>query len=224
MADKINILSTKTLSLPQILKLDSGQFNLTSTDFITINPINFDVDKLKASATNWIITSKNALLLLFESVSDEILKNIDFYCVGENTAQLIKDKNLTLIVSKSSSKDLGECILKEHQNITFSFIVGSLRRNELPSLFTKNNVKFEEFNIYETVLVPQKIEDKLDAILFFSPSGIKSYLIKNIIEDEQIFCIGNTTATEAKKHSQNINIADSQTIEAVLEHTKQYYA
>jgi uroporphyrinogen-III synthase len=62
-----------------------------------------------------------------------------------------------------------------------------------------------------------------DGILFFSPSGIKSYVLKNAITTETLFCIGNTTATEAKKHSTNIIIAKNQTIESVIESVKKHY-
>jgi uroporphyrinogen-III synthase len=224
MNDKINILSTKTLSLSQILIMDALKFNLTSVDFIAIKPIEFDYEKLKSSPLNWIITSKNSLKILFNLFSFETLKYINFYCVGDNTSQIIKDKKLNLAESKSTSKELGESILLNSQTSSFSFIAGSSRRNELPSILTNNNINFKEFIVYETVLKAQKIEEKLDAILFFSPSGIKGYLLNNSITNEQLFCIGQTTATEAKKYSTNINIAAEQTFEAVLEHTKQYYA
>lgn len=224
MSGKINILSTKALSLSQIKILDESKFNLTSTDFIDIKPTGFDIDSLKLSSKNWIITSKNSLEIILDLITLDRLKAINFYCVGDKTAQIIKNNQLNLIESKLSSKELGEAIASSHKHHTFSYIAGTHRRPELPNILADNEISFQEFTIYETLLIPYKIEEQFDGILFFSPSGIKSYTSKNTIKYEQIFSIGNTTATEAKKYSNNINIAAEQTIEAVLELTKQHYA
>ena len=52
--------------------------------------------------------------------------------------------------------------------------------------------------------------------MFFSPSGVKSFSIKNKINNAIAFCIGETTANEAKKITQNIIIANKASIENVL--------
>ena len=47
-------------------------------------------------------------------------------------------------------------------------------------------------------------------------SGIRSYLLENTLGESTLFCIGNTTASEAQKHSKNIIVANKPTVENVL--------
>ena len=68
-----------------------------------------------------------------------------------------------------------------------------------------------------------KISVKIDGILFFSPSGIKSFLLDNEIKNEVCFCIGNTTAATLNEITSNIIIAKKHKIEAVLKACIKYY-
>jgi uroporphyrinogen-III synthase len=63
----------------------------------------------------------------------------------------------------------------------------------------------------------------MDSILFFSPSGVSSYVKKNSITDEICFCIGNTTAKAVEKYSKNIVIANQPTVENVIIQCINYY-
>jgi uroporphyrinogen-III synthase len=71
--------------------------------------------------------------------------------------------------------------------------------------------------VYETTLTPQKIKNSVEAILFFSPSGVESYLKDNTLKKEVCFCIGETTAEALQKTTKNIIIAENPTIEDVIE-------
>jgi uroporphyrinogen-III synthase len=55
-----------------------------------------------------------------------------------------------------------------------------------------------------------------DGILFFSPSGVESYLQENKIENEACFCIGNTTAEALKYITPNRIIANQPNMESVI--------
>ena len=69
-----------------------------------------------------------------------------------------------------------------------------------------------------------KITKKLDGILFFSPSAVESYLTNNKIKNEVCFCIGTTTASALEtKKIKNIVIAETPTIEEVIEEVIEYY-
>ena len=99
-----------------------------------------------------------------------------------------------------------------------------MRRNELEGILKDRKIQLNEFNIYSTTLSPSEIKlFPTDGILFFSPSAIQSYVLKNKITTETLFCIGNTTATEAKKYSTNIIIAKTHTLESVTESVKIHY-
>ncbi|HAV55223.1 MAG TPA: uroporphyrinogen-III synthase, partial [Aequorivita sp.] len=90
------------------------------------------------------------------------------------------------------------------------------------SKLKENHIAFEEIEVYKTTLNPKKFERQFDAILFFSPSGVRSYCEErsNLINDEPTFvCIGTTTASEAKKYSENVVIANATTVESVIAKT-----
>ena len=66
----------------------------------------------------------------------------------------------------------------------------------------------------------KKFDQNWDGILFFSPSGVASYISENKDQrNTHAFCIGQTTATSAKKHFKSVVVAHTSTIESVLEKT-----
>ena len=68
------------------------------------------------------------------------------------------------------------------------------------------------------------ITNKLDGILFFSPSAVESYLKLNTIKEEMCFCIGETTAEALEnKKIKNIIIADKPSVENVIYEVLEYY-
>ena len=223
MSQKINILSTKTLSKDLINILPTSNFNTLSIDFIQINTIPFDKTEILNSSNHWIISSKNTLSVLFDTYSLEDLTHINFYCVGDKTSKIIKSNNLKLITSALSSAELAQDIVDNHNQTNFTFIGGEMRRKELVRILKNRAIQLNEYNVYSTSLFPCEIELKYNGILFFSPSAVQSYVLKNTITTEQLFCIGNTTANEAKQYSTNINIAQNQTIESVIELVKTHY-
>ena len=71
----------------------------------------------------------------------------------------------------------------------------------------------------------KKISDKeiyqeiFDAILFYSPSGIKSFMKNNLLNDSYCICIGKTTSNYAKKYSDKVLSCNVPTIENVIHKT-----
>ena len=87
----------------------------------------------------------------------------------------------------------------------------------------KRNINVQEIECYKTSFTPKKIEHKFRGILFYSPSGIESFLKENTASDTTVFCIGETTATEAKKYFKNIIVAQLPTVESLLKSVNQYF-
>ena len=91
-----------------------------------------------------------------------------------------------------------------------------MRRDFLPDTLRLVNITLNEVEVYETILTPHKIDFTPNGILFFSPSGVQSYLQENKIENENCFCIGNTTAEALKLVTSNRIIAHQPTVENVV--------
>lgn len=208
-----SILSTKILSLPQKELLLNAKQNFVEYDAIKIEfvpfKIDFDYDYL-------VFTSQNGVnAFLKQTVSSSGVEN-KVLCVGEKTKSLLEQNGLKVIEMAENSKKLGKIISKAYKNSSFLIFSGNLRRPELPEVLNKNDIRFKEIEAYRTELNYKKFDRDFDAILLFSPSGVTSYIHQNELKHSLAICIGDTTAEEAKKYTNQIRIAKKPTIENLL--------
>lgn len=214
MAKSIQILSTKTLLSNQKQYLLNANFNVVEADFITTEKTPFELNQIN---DNLIFTSQNAVHSVLEYSDIEALKTKKVFCVGLKTKGLLAENGFDVIAYTGYAADLAEIITLIYANESYTFFSGNLRRDTLPDALKEAKVKYNEIKVYETTLTPQKIINAVDGILFFSPSGVESYLKENSIKNEKCFCIGETTAEALDKITKNIIIADHQTVEDVIE-------
>ena len=211
-----SILSTKTLSSEQRQVFIDADIDILEEDFIQIENNNFE---LKNINQNLIFSSQNAVLSLMEQLDWEKLKTKPVFCVGIKTKELLEQNGFVADVYMDYASELAEIITLIYSKESFTFFSGNLRKETLPKALKDAKIKFNEIEVYQTKLAPFKIskEEKFDGILFFSPSGVESYLIDNKIKTETCFCIGETTANTLYKITKNIIIAENPTIEDVIE-------
>ena len=216
METQISILSTKTLSNEHRQVFLDANIDLLEQDFIEIENINFE---LKNINENLIFSSQNAVLSLLEQSDIEKFKTKNTFCVGIKTKELLEQNGFKVDVYMDYASELSEIITLIYNKESFTFFSGNLRKETLPQALKEAKIKFNEIEVYQTKLAPFKIsaEEKLDGILFFSPSGVESYLKDNKIKTETCFCIGETTASALQKITKNITIAEIPTIEDVIE-------
>ncbi len=160
---------------------------------------------------NAIFTSKNAV----KAISSKDVEIENCFCVGEKTSALLEEKGYSISERAENAKELAQKIIQDHSEKEFHFFCGNKRREELPELLREKDIQFSETTVYKTGLNPNKFESDFDGILFFSPSAVQSFTKKNII-NTIAFCIGETTANEVKKHSENVIIASKPKIENVI--------
>jgi uroporphyrinogen-III synthase len=214
MAKSIQILSTKKLSGEQRQALTDANIDVVDTDFIQTQNKPFELKDLNE---NLIFTSQNAVHSILSHPKAEELKTKNVFCVGLKTKILLSENGFNVVAYTGYASDLAEIITLIYRSETFTFFSGNLRRDTLPQALKEAEVKFNEIQVYDTSLTPQKIKTAVDAILFFSPSGVESYLKDNTIKKETCFCIGETTADALHKITKNIIIADQPTVEDVIE-------
>lgn len=219
MDKSINILSTKKLLSHQKEGFLNTKITLIEDDFISVSPTKFAVDLLHDTI---LLSSQNAVLSLLSNDKIEALKKLPVFCVGIKTKQLLEENGFTVEVYTSYAADLAEIIKLIYSNRKFTFFSGNLRRETLPQMLKENAITFNEIKVYETQLTPKKINQKLDGILFYSPSGVESYLKNNTIKNEICFCIGTTTA-EALSQKNRIEIADKPVVDAVISKVLEKY-
>ncbi|MHA7059337.1 uroporphyrinogen-III synthase [Aquimarina sp. M1] len=216
MTSSSTILSTKKLSTAQKeLLLNSG---IGFVEYHAIEIELLDIDFAK-DVQNAIFTSKNGVKAIYNSQ----LTIQNCFCVGENTKKLLEENGQKVIETTQNASELGKIIVEKHKNEQFYFFCGNIRRDELPSILKENNIKFEEVIAYKTRKKTKKFNRAFDGILFFSPSGVESYISGNILGESTAFCIGNTTASEAKKYTNNIIVANKPTVENVIVQAVKYF-
>ena len=220
MAKSIQILSTKKLSGEQKQVLTDANFEVIDTDFIQTQNKSFELKDLNE---NLIFTSQNAVHSILSHPEAEELKSKNVFCVGLKTKILLSENGFNFVAYTGYASDLAEIITLIYRSESFTFFSGNLRRETLPQALKDADVKFNEIQVYDTSLIPQKIKTVVDAILFFSPSGVESYLKDNTIKKETCFCIGETTADALHKITKNIIIADQPTVEDVIEDVLEEY-
>ncbi len=214
MSNQINILATKILSNIQKQELLKANFNVFEADFIKTKNNDFN---LKNTNNNLIFTSQNAVHSVLTHPKCNQLKSAAVFCVGLKTKILLSENGFNVIAYTGYAEDLAEIISLIYNQASYTFFSGNLRRDTLPEALKEANIKFNEIKVYETSLTPQKIKTGVDAILFFSPSAVESYLKENTIKKETCFCIGQTTASALDKITKNIIIAKNPSIEDVIE-------
>lgn len=214
------VLSTKILSHSQKeLFLNSGiglvEYNALKFEFLEVTiPPHF---------THLIFTSKNAVRAFLEQSDKLQFVTYQVFCVGGKTKKLLEENGLKVAKMAENASELADFIQKNYKKKHFLFICGNLRREELPRILSENNIRYDEIETYRTFLVPKKFERAFEGILFFSPSGIKSFLQENSIGESQLFCIGKTTEEEARKHTDKIITANKPTVENVLVQAINYF-
>lgn len=209
------IVSTKKIEkkLRDFIKINN--IKLIENDFIKISKIKFTYSK---DNKNWIFTSKNAVKSVFDSKNKFLLdlKKTNIYCVGESTEKLILKNGIKVTKKAENSMKLADFILKNAKNVIFTYFRGSIKNDDFSNFFIKNNIKLNEIQVYETKLYPKHLKDSYDGIMFFSPSGIRSFNLKNNIADVPCFCIGDTTSNYLKKFTDNIYTVKMPSIENVV--------
>lgn len=216
------IFSTKTLSLTQKSLLSPG-LGVSMSDFITIRYNRLRPILVKEPIENVVITSQNAVEALLHSFTRVELKFTNIYCVGRRTKRLIEKKIGKVTQVENSADSLANYLVKNLKDKEVTFFTSNKRREELPAILTNNGITVNEVESYKTILTPRKIANEVLAVLFYSPSGIESFLQDNEPTGKIAFCIGGTTAEEAKKHFDQVIIAKMSTVESVLNAVNTYF-
>lgn len=212
---KIKILSTRPVGKALIQGAALHNIIIEEISFITTEKnINIatggKIEQLSKQSINAVFTSMNAV----EAVKSFIQppSSWKIFCIGNTTRKLAESifgkKNIA--ATAGNALHLAENIISDQSIKKVYFFCGNQRRDDLPEKLTANNISVEELIVYKTIQTPQKVTQQYDGILFFSPSGVHSFFMKNAISYEtQLFAIGTTTADALKPFSkQDVIVAD----------------
>ncbi|MDO6489927.1 MAG: hydroxymethylbilane synthase [Cellulophaga sp.] len=219
---KTTVYSTKLLTNDQKDRFTSG-ITVESNDFIKINSNRIAPRFFKNEIENVVFTSKNAVESVITNYAGSELQFKNIYCVGRKTRRFIKNNIGPVAHFEKSATELAHYLADNLDTKEVTYFSGNLRLDDLPTILEKNNIKINEIEAYQTKFDTKKAPDSVESVLFYSPSGIESFLKENKA-NAIAFCIGDTTAAEAKKHFSDVRVAKLPTVESVIDLVNEHYS
>lgn len=216
---KIHVFSTKILSSEYTRNLDRN-FVYNEANFINVEFCKLSPEYLNVK--NVIFTSQNGVRAIHESLGQGKSSFENIFCVGNRTKILAEHFFGSIAHTENSASALAKHIVDNLADMYFTFFCADNRLDVLPKYLLKNQVRCTEITAYKTRYNSAHIASKVDCILFFSPSAIKSYLMENA-PDPIAFCIGDTTALEAQKHFKQVETAPSPSVQNIIKLVNKYY-
>ncbi|CAM3326140.1 Uroporphyrinogen-III synthase [Flavobacterium longum] len=215
----IRILSTKKLPVNQKQFLLNAGFSVVDADFIQTQPVAFALRDIKQ---NLIFTSANAVRSVADHPQVQDIRRKPCFATSGKTAEVLDEVGFTVIETADDAAGLGMIINEKYPKESFTFFCGNLRMETLPVWFGEWNIDYNEIPVYETTLTPVKVSET-DGVLFFSPSGVESFLQTNTLGKQTCFCIGETTAKALKDKTDKIIIANKPSVENVIVQCINYF-
>lgn len=181
--------------------------------------------------TPWVLTSHNAVEAL-QQLQRKYLPALPrppyVYAMEGRTAETFRQlfPGIPVKAVAGNAVQLAREIIRAKET-ELAFPCGNLRRQELPDQMKQHRILLHEVQVYETVSTSTAVTENYDGIMFFSPSGVASYLEKNRLKPSmECFAIGETTAAAIRRHTRGtIHIAPQPTQESIvnliIEHYKQ---
>ena len=215
------IFSSKLLS-PGQKDLFNNSLKVESSDFVKTSANRIKPVLLKAAHKNVVITSKNGVDAILNNCPVEDLNFETIYCVGRRTKRLIEQKIGPVKHSEKNAKALANYLVEYIEGTEVTYFCSAIRMDDLPTVLKENNINVKEIEAYSTKLEAPKLENTIEGVMFYSPSTIQSFLQKNT-PDCIAYCIGESTAREAKKYFKDVRVAKIPTVESVIELVNQNY-
>lgn len=228
---KINILSTRPLQHAIIDKAAAKNIYIETISFIETEMVLDDVlhkniVALLSEQLTVVFTSMNAV----EAVAvhlNHASPDWKIFCIGSTTKNLVKEYfGINSIAGTGDSASaLADVIIANKEISSVTFFCGNQRREELPERLSQHGIGLKELVVYKTIQSSHQTCSEYDAIIFYSPSAVNSFFLTNKINQHTIlFAIGNTTANEIKKHSNNkIIIAEDASKELLVDQAINYF-
>nr|WP_262696832.1 uroporphyrinogen-III synthase [Chryseobacterium sp. 3008163] len=125
------------------------------------------------------------------------------YCVGEKTKREIRKNGFGTFKVLKNAETLSKFIIDNCVHEKFIHFCGNLAIDVLDNNLPLQNISYKKVTVYKTEELNPVIPEKYHAIVFFSPSGVRSFAKNNSLENSALFSIGETTSKELRKHTES---------------------
>lgn len=145
------------------------------------------------------------------------------FCVGEKAAKILKKHQIPTQYIAQNAQELADYIIKSIPKRTAFTHFCSDRALPILQQALQADYDYRPVEVYRTVLCYPKLNDTYDIIVFFSPSGVQSFVKYNRLENTTLFAIGETTRTAlAKETIQPVYMPQVQTLSGLLSTLRTY--
>ena len=204
---RYTILSTASIPFERIPRIPES-VDLRVIPFIEIIPreeesLKIQVDKFAAEQIAVVFTSAHAVRWVLNRLNK--IPDWKIYCIRYETRRALTEwlgEKYELKTADNARVLSDQIVADGIRDVVF--FCGDQRMDILPDQLKKNGVHLNELIVYDTRLSPVFIENSPDAILFFSPTAVKSFFSMNqLLPSTTIFAMGQTTAASLKKYTDN---------------------
>ena len=209
----MKILFTKSLEREKVSEKLGADF---SVDFVEVIKTEFIKTKSFGLKNNSLIfTSVNGVKAFFEngfSPNENFTEPKNYnkiYVVGSQTKKELGQHNFGTFKLCKNASELSQFIVENSVNEKFLHFCGNIAIDILDENLPLQNISYKKIPVYKTEILYPKIDEKYQAIVFFSPSGVRSFAKFNQLDDVKIFSIGKTTTSELEKLTDNKIVTSS---------------
>ncbi len=196
-----HIVSTRKLTSELVDGLRIKGWTFSDHDFISkvIDiPSNLNERDVSKCVVLTSITGVNAFVQLAGQLNVPV-SDYYVYCISGATRKYANALGLTIKATAPNASALAKEIAKDADVKKITHICSNIRRDELTSLLSNSNIFINDVIAYRTEFTPVAVDQPYDAVVFFSPSAVDSFLMVNELRQVPAFCIGDTTASHAKQ-------------------------
>ena len=201
---RFSILSTAPLPMEKIISIPES-VDLLVLPFTQIEPrhnpaVKSRVEALASGVHTVIFTSAHAVRI----VAGMLTRKPDWkiYCIRNETRIAVINwfDSASVVRFASNALTLSKYIIADAVQEAI-FFCGDQRMDILPDNLRNHSVALEEVIVYDTRLTPVLVKNQPDALLFFSPTAVRSfYSVNTVSRTSRIFAMGKTTAETLKEY------------------------
>lgn len=214
----MKILFTKTSIEKEVSEILGTEFDCSFQDFIRIDALKitpFPLDNFTL-----IFTSANAVKSFFENGFQPLQNKI--FVVGEKTKEAVSRFGFKTEYTFKNIHFLADFLNSNCQKESLLHFCGNLSLDILENAFAESKTSYRKITVYETKLLQPKLSENYEALVFFSPSGVRSFAALYSLEGKKLFSIGKTTETELKKFTENkIYTSEENSLQDLIQIIKQ---
>lgn len=200
----MKVLSTKKLDETLIAASLQHHIEIACVEMIRVTEVRPDTTGMDIATYDAVaLTSSHAVT---SAMKDERLAAAcatrPVYALSGKTKETLEQHGIRPYAETANAEALALLILKNKEVHSLLHPTGNLRLDTLQKAMQNAGVGYSAVEVYHTAYIAPEIKEAFDAILFFSPSGIDSYLRHNAIKPGTLCCcIGQTTADHLRQRA-----------------------